>query len=146
MADYDPKARRARPTPAADEPAAVDALLEIVEHAHDPAPQDANGSRSAVSVPEPESASTPQSKSASAPGPEPEPESTAASTSAQVKPIDASGGASAGDLSGDPVVPPNPWVSSVPEPAGGKGRLVVMALAALAAVVVVLTLLRRRRP
>lgn len=133
MADYDPKARRARPTPAADEPAAVDALLEIVEHAHDPAPQDANGSRSAVSVPAPEP--------------------TAASTSAQAQPVDAPADAlgdtpvdaPAGDLVSDPVVPANPWVSSVPEPAGGKGRLVVMALAALAAVVVVLTLLRRRR-
>jgi hypothetical protein len=129
VADYDPKARRARPTPAADEPAAVDALLEVVEHAHDPLPQDANGSRSAVS------------------------ESASGSTTAQAQPDDAPGDAPAaapvdvptGAVTSDPVVPANPWVSSVPEPAGGKGRLVVMALAALAAVVVVLTLLRRRR-
>jgi len=129
VADYDPKARRARPTPAADEPAAVDALLEVVEHAHDPAPQDANGSRSAVS------------------------ESASGSTTAQAQsvdaPVDAPAAAPvdvpAGAVASDPVVPANPWVSSVPEPAGGKGRLVVMALAALAAVVVVLTLLRRRR-
>jgi hypothetical protein len=129
VADYDPKARRARPTPAADEPAAVDALLEVVEHAHDPLPQDANGSRSAVSGSAPES-TTAQSQSVDAPVDAP----AAASVDVSV-----------GDLTSDPVVPPNPWVSSVPEPAGGKGRLVVMGLAALAAVVVVLTLLRRRR-
>jgi hypothetical protein len=32
MADYDPKQRRRRVEPAADEPAPVDALLDVVEH------------------------------------------------------------------------------------------------------------------
>lgn len=125
MADYDPKARRARPTPAADEPAAVDALLEVVGHAHDPAPQDVNGARSAVAEPAP-SQINPVVVPADGP-------------------VDVPADGPVGDLASDPLAPANPWVSSVPEPAGGKGRLVVVALAALAAVVVVLTLLRRRR-
>lgn len=128
MADYDPKARRARPTPAADEPAAVDALLEVVGHAHDPAPQDVNGARSAVAKPAPSQAS-PVGVPADGPAD---------------GPADAPVDAPVGDLASDPLAPANPWVSSVPEPAGGKGRLVVVALAALT-VVVVLTLLRRRR-
>lgn len=50
MADYDPKQRRRRVEPAADEPAPVDALLDVVEHVSppDPTPVSSNGATAPV--------------------------------------------------------------------------------------------------
>ena len=119
MADYDPKARRARPEPAADEPVPVDALLDAVEHSADVPPKKS-------AKPKPTLNGTAEANSNPAPVGEPV-------ASPVFEPVS------------EPVTPPNPWVSSVPEPAGGKGRIVVVVLAALAIAAVVLALLHRRR-
>lgn len=124
MADYDPKSRRRRPTPDADEPAAVDALLEAVDHA--PATTGVNGTHAPTPASAPES-QAPESRVPEAQAPLSEaPESPGAGVSASVVSL--------------PVAPPD-------APGGGRTvrKLAVAAvIAALVAVAVVLVGRRRR--
>jgi hypothetical protein len=119
VADYDPKARRARPEPAADEPVPVDALLDAVEQSADVPPKKS-------AKPKPTLNGTAEANSKPAPVGEPV-------ASPVFEPVSA------------PVAPPNPWVSSVPEPASSKVRLVIVVAAVVAALVVIRAVVRRRR-
>jgi hypothetical protein len=129
VADYDPKRRRPRTTPSADEPVPVDALLDAVANGAGPSDDAAGADRAADS----ETVAEPEAGSTAVPAP--------------VAPVPAPAPAAERPLA------PVRDITPLPAPASGPGlrTVVVMAvvglagLAALGAVVVGLVRRRRRR-